>query len=77
MSRKNSWQRDSELRNLNWDLYEYISDDYPEKLISELLDMGANPDYIIPGKGESSRTLAKRLNAEEKLKPQIAKLLKI
>ena len=39
--------------------------------------MGANPDYIIPGKGESSRTLAKRLNAEGKLKPQIAKLLKI
>ena len=61
----------------NWELYENIESGYPASIVQEALDNGANPDYVIPGKGESSRNLARRLKKEGTLNSKIAELLKI
>ena len=70
----NSMQDYEEERDKNYDLYYAVFYNEPRD-VHYLLKKGANPDYIIPGKNESTRTLAIRLKEQGKLCSEIRKML--
>ena len=70
----NSMQDYEEERDRNYDLYYAVFYNEPRD-VHYLLKKGANPDYIIPGKNESTRTLAIRLKEQGKLCIEIRKML--
>lgn len=72
----NSMQDYEEERDKNYDLYYAVFYDEPRD-VYYLLKKGANPDYIIPGKNESTKDLAKRLYEQGKLCKDIRKMLGI
>ena len=72
----NSMKKYEEERDRNYDLYYAVFyGDVDE--VERLLNNGANPNYVIPGKGESTRDLAKRLQEQGKLCFKIKKMLGI
>ena len=72
----NSMREYEEERDRNYDLYYAVFYDEPRD-VHYLLKMGANPDYILPGKNESTKDLAKRLQEQGKLCFKIKKMLGI
>lgn len=67
-------QEEEERREMQYDLYYAVFYNEPRD-VHHLLKKGAKPDYIMPGKNESARTLAKRLWQQGKLCEEIKKML--
>lgn len=71
---RNKMQEEEQNRDKNYDLYYAVFYNEPRD-VHYLLKMGANKDYIIPGKGESTIQLALRLKESGKLCDEIKKML--
>lgn len=74
MSDRDEMQRAEEDKDKNYDLYYAVFYNEPRD-VHYLLKIGANKDYIIPGKGESTIQLALRLKESGKLCDEIKKML--
>ena len=72
----NNMQREDHEREKNYDLYYAVFYNEPRD-VHYLLKINANPNYILPGKGESTVDLAKRLAEQGKLCTEIKKMLSI
>lgn len=72
----NNMQDWEEEKDLNYDLYYAVFYNEPRD-VQYLLKKGANPDYKLPGKDESTKELAIRLKEQEKLCQEIIKMFGI
>lgn len=71
---RNKMQEEELDREKHYDLYYAVFYNEPRD-VHYLLKRGANKDYIIPGKGESTMQLALRLKESGKLCDEIKKML--
>lgn len=73
---KSSEQKSEEENEKQYDLYYAVFYNEPRD-VCYLLKQGARENYKIPGKEESAVELAKRLDSQGKLSPEIKKMLKL
>lgn len=76
MADRDAMQRAEEDKEKHYDLYYAVFYNEPRDVFY-LLKIGANKDYIIPGKGESTKQLALRLKESGKLCDEIKEMLKL